>query len=329
MKRKSILSIFLVGALVSGILSACNGGNDPEPVPSTGVTSLSLNQTTASLKVDETVQLIATVEPATATVTWKSSNEKFAIVDDKGLVTGIASGRAVITATAGDKMATCIVEVGEVTVIDDNPGLKYLQGTDYYVFAMDATTFETIKDKVKDDFRINGAYEGATIPDATTSVLEIWNTDLSDANWPLVSGLNSFGVSGESWIAMNAASCSWGNMCGGLRQVHRTVDLSAINADYTLVILYKAPASNNAGQNATFTLFGTGNSSKVELVNSSNTAGEWVALEYSMADLYAKGLDWSTKVEIPALEPAFYTLGITIAGAGQQLEVDAAFVYKK
>lgn len=329
MKRKSILSIFLVGALVSGVFSACNSGNDPEPGTSTAVTSLSLNQTTASLKVDETVQLIATVEPATATVSWKSSNEKFAIVDDKGLVTGIASGRAVITATAGDKMATCIVEVGEVTVIDDNPGLKYLQGTDYYVFAMDATTFETIKDKVKDDFRINGAYEGATIPDATTSVLEIWNTDLSDANWPLVSGLNSFGVSGESWIAMNAASCSWGNMCGGLRQVHRTVDLSAINADYTLVILYKAPASNNAGQNATFTLFGTGNSSKVELVNSSNTAGEWVALEYSMADLYAKGLDWSTKVEIPAVDPAFYTLGITIAGAGQQLEVDAAFVYKK
>ena len=59
-----------------------------------------------------------------------------------------------------------------------------------------------------------------------------------------------------------------------------------------------------------------------------NTNGEWTLLEYKMSDLFAAGLDWRTPCAI-TMDPAFYTLGFTVAGAGQGVEVDAVLVYKK
>ena len=79
--------------------------------------SISLNMTEASLKVNETTTLTATVLPETAsnkTVTWTSSNQSVAIVDANGLVTAVAVGEAVITATTADGSnlsATCKVTV--------------------------------------------------------------------------------------------------------------------------------------------------------------------------------------------------------------------------
>ena len=150
---------------------------------------------------------------------------------------------------------------------------------------------------------------------------------MTDANWPTTTGLNCFGEA-EGWIAMNAANCSWGNMCGGLRQVHRTVDLSGVTGDHYLSIVYKTPANNSSSADVTFTVYGVNNSSKIEKHVAGNTNGEWTLLEYKMSDLFAAGLDWSTPCAI-TMDPAFYTLGITIAGAGQGVEVDAVLVYKK
>lgn len=50
-------------------------------------------------------QLNATVEPENATISalsWSTSNEKVAVVDDTGKVTGIGKGNAKISATATD-----------------------------------------------------------------------------------------------------------------------------------------------------------------------------------------------------------------------------------
>lgn len=79
--------------------------------------SITLNKTSASLKVTETIQLTATVSPSTATnkaVTWKSSNESIATVDANGKVTAVSVGEATITATTTDgsnKSATCKIIV--------------------------------------------------------------------------------------------------------------------------------------------------------------------------------------------------------------------------
>ena len=62
----------------------------------------------------KTVQLTATVLPAEATgwtLTWTSSDETVAAVDENGLVTGLAEGTAVITAAIGEVKAECTVTV--------------------------------------------------------------------------------------------------------------------------------------------------------------------------------------------------------------------------
>ena len=80
-------------------------------------TSISLNKTSATLYLDQTVQLTATVSPSNATdksVVWSSSDNSVATVTSTGLVTAIAPGNAVITATTVDGSnlsATCAITV--------------------------------------------------------------------------------------------------------------------------------------------------------------------------------------------------------------------------
>ena len=88
-------------------------------VEPTKVTSITLSQNTASLHVGETVTLTATVKPDDATdktVTWKSSNDAVATVDN-GKVTAVALGEATITATTADGTnltATCAITVNPI-----------------------------------------------------------------------------------------------------------------------------------------------------------------------------------------------------------------------
>ena len=68
-------------------------------------TSISLNKTSATVTEGNTLQFTATVLPTNATnrtVTWTSSDEAVAEVDDTGLVTAVAPGEATITATTTD-----------------------------------------------------------------------------------------------------------------------------------------------------------------------------------------------------------------------------------
>ena len=77
-------------------------------------TDISLNASSISLAVGGEKTLIATITPedATATVTWSSSNESVATVDQNGKVTAVAAGTATITAKVTDDIkATCTVSV--------------------------------------------------------------------------------------------------------------------------------------------------------------------------------------------------------------------------
>lgn len=125
------------------------------------VTGVRLDQTELSLYPEESVTLVATVEPDNATnkqVSWTSSNNAVAVVNGAGLVTAVAEGSAVITVTThdGSKTATCqvtvkkkIVHVTGVTI--ENWGLSLLVNEtgqiNYTVKPADATdksvTFES------------------------------------------------------------------------------------------------------------------------------------------------------------------------------------------
>ena len=101
----------------SAVKTACQEAypynNGQDPIDPTGIR---LNKSSASLKVDETVQLIANLEPSGAIgdITWSSSNESIAVVDDTGLVTAKAAGVATITARVSQSIyAQCTLNIEE------------------------------------------------------------------------------------------------------------------------------------------------------------------------------------------------------------------------
>ena len=83
------------------------------------VESVSLSADQAEIEAGTSVNILATVYPNNATnkkVTWSSSDESVVTVDSKGKITAIGAGTAIITATAGDKSATCTVTVTAIRV---------------------------------------------------------------------------------------------------------------------------------------------------------------------------------------------------------------------
>lgn len=103
---------------VSTFFSAVQTPDTIQASQTVAVTGVSLAPSTAALAADETVQLVPTVLPANATnkaVTYASSDDAVASVDDDGLVTALATGTATITVTTedGSFTDTCSITVGE------------------------------------------------------------------------------------------------------------------------------------------------------------------------------------------------------------------------
>ena len=77
-----------------------------------GAESVSISKTSAKLTCGRTLQLTAEVAPAYAddrTVTWTSSDESIATVSKDGKVKALKAGNVTITASAGDKSASCSI----------------------------------------------------------------------------------------------------------------------------------------------------------------------------------------------------------------------------
>jgi hypothetical protein len=96
-----------------GKTATCTVTVSPLIIP---VTSVAISRTTLSLDVGSSFSLTGTVSPANATnpaVTWSSSNQAVATVNDNGRVSALARGTTTITVTTADggKTATCTVTV--------------------------------------------------------------------------------------------------------------------------------------------------------------------------------------------------------------------------
>ena len=83
-----------------------SGGGEPE----TPVVTIELDKTEATLNLEETLTLNATVENSEETIVWASDKESVATVSN-GVVTAIGAGKANITATVEGVTATCVVTV--------------------------------------------------------------------------------------------------------------------------------------------------------------------------------------------------------------------------
>ena len=82
----------------------------------TKVESVSLNTTYSKLNVGDTLKLEAIINPSNATdktVTWESSNDSVATVDNSGNVRAVGEGNVTITVKTNDqsKSATCSIDV--------------------------------------------------------------------------------------------------------------------------------------------------------------------------------------------------------------------------
>lgn len=121
-KFVTVSSTGLVTAVGDGVatvtVTASNGVKasvQVTSVDSTAARNVALDKKgTVYVNVGETLQLNATVEPATAAtgLTWKSSKPGYAAVDASGLVTGVAKGSAKITVlTSNKKKAVVTVKV--------------------------------------------------------------------------------------------------------------------------------------------------------------------------------------------------------------------------
>ena len=319
--NKFFSAVFAALALVG--FTAC----EPKPTPDE-VVSVVLDQTALTLEVGATATLVATVDPAGATVEWASQDPTVASVAD-GVVTGLAAGNTIIVASAGGKMASCIVKVNAAGTpgTGDNPGggtAGALKGSQFWPIAIDGTTADANASKLVADFR----------PDDVGKFLYIWEATYTANENP--TGLNFHGNTEGYTALLVAAGWSGCGYCltesdGGKTWEAAEALRAAIVAspdDYFLHMAVKS--TDNAshcfyvfGSEATKFVLGSKSVYDGPVYKDFTRNGEWAEFDIPMAQ-YAAALSATTCV---AGVNVFVALSEGIAGS--QLNMDAVYFYKK
>ncbi len=143
--------------------SSGNTGTGGVPGTTTGVSAITLNKASLSLKEGVSGELTATVRPSSfaSQVAWKTSNSKVATVaknGNKATVKAVKAGTATITAFVGGKQATCTVKVTEPNLSTPKVKLKLSSAnavkitwnkvkgaSGYYIYRTPARNFKKIK----------------------------------------------------------------------------------------------------------------------------------------------------------------------------------------
>ena len=264
---------------------------------------------------------------------WSSSNPMVAAVRN-GIITPLSAGDAIITCSYGEQNRILYVAVNEGPWV--NPRLELLNGSDYYIFQMDETTFNELDQagKVTSDMRINGVFEGEVlVPEDATRVNYVWNTAAAEIVDAPQSGVNSFGKA-EGWFSIAAASPipegGWGNICGGLGITSATdtelPKLKNLTPEHEFVIILKGqytPATSL--QIGMLTLDGYNTVTLLEITDSTGEFkdGDWEVFTFSYPELVSLGLDFSQDITAEA----WYAWTYTANGAGNRVDVDCVFFY--
>lgn len=95
---------------VSGFFNQVITPDNLASIAKATTTAISLSSSSESIVKDETATITATTTPSGQHVTWSSSNPAVATVAG-GVITAVAVGTAVITATSGNYSASCAVTV--------------------------------------------------------------------------------------------------------------------------------------------------------------------------------------------------------------------------
>lgn len=327
MKIAKFLAFAAMGAVAFSAVS-CGDDDDDDNNPVTPAEAvITLSSSTASVEVGKTITLTATTAnvPDGTAIVWTSSDDRVATVAD-GTVTGVAAGTATISAAAAGKTATCKVTVSENGDGDDNndKDAPSLQGSNYYVFFLDATSTEKIKGKIDGNFSIDDVFIH----------WYIWENTYA-AQDPV--GKNFYGVAGEGWMAMTVGQVGWsgaGWACDSLPEMNKLAAVYNNPEGYYFHVAMKST------DNASHCMIFGGTDSEVKIaiggdyVDNGTTYvkyadltrdGEWNEIEIPMSDLFDKGLVYGDNNTKGANLVSFLSGGVS----GTSLQFDAMFIYKK
>jgi uncharacterized protein YjdB len=290
---------------------------------SAAITSLSLNISSVSLKVDSTQTLIATFLPAqsaavTSNLLWTSSNPTVATVNSSGKITAISDGTALVVASIGTVTAICSVTV--YTTVANS-----LLGTNYYLLNVDASTVGILgSSKIAADFR----------PNNTTQNLYIWQGGITNTfNTGTCTGTNFYG-NVDTWLSWVVGSVGWSGGAYNVKPGTELDKLKAVTDDtsgkYYLHFAIKSTTSNSYafklgyGASAVTIVFGTAAMESTSPYGNFTRNGQWQEIEIPMSYFKGKGLIYTTGM----VETNIFAM---LAGGtvGTKLEMDAVFIYKK
>lgn len=105
MRRIELILAALVLAAFSFVFVACNNKDEEKNY------SVTLEPQSCTMEVGESLTLSCTVEGTDEAVSWTTSNNAVAVVSNAGVVSAIAEGSTTITASVGEKQASCEITV--------------------------------------------------------------------------------------------------------------------------------------------------------------------------------------------------------------------------
>lgn len=309
---------FFAIALAALALMACNKKDEPKQDP------LKLEPTSLTLKVGETGQITANVG-----ATWASNNEAVATVapgNDGGktaIVTAVAEGNAIISATANGETKTCVILVQKGGSGGDE---KTIDAKRIWPVILDAVTAEKYASLIAGDIRVNEA-EGNN--------LYIWAAGetytAGDAT-----GKNFFGNT-EGYLALTVvAPAGWSGFgihienAASVEAMQAIKDAVAANPDK--MFLHIAIKAANAGNhqmylfadkaNTSFAI-GTATIENGEVIGDFPRDGEWHEFDVPLAK-FASAI---SAITMKADMDVFSVLSGATVGA--QLNLDAIYFYEK
>lgn len=249
MKIKNLFLLAALGLMASATLTSCDDilGEWSRPAPAAvtpsaiAVTSITLDAD-ATINVGETKTLTATVAPDNATdktVSWNSEDETVATVAD-GVVTAVAAGTAVITATANDGSgvkAQCTVTVkipgllAGMFSVSATKKVQFSQGNLQYTISTDTwsfmehqwTTVETLSQNVGDDYASQDVVSlfgwgtsGHKFASGYGTAYQPWATSMTGTDYGPTGDSNGlYGSFAQGDWGTNMVPAGWRTLTGG------------------------------------------------------------------------------------------------------------------
>ena len=282
------------------------------------VEALTLTPTSLTLKVGETGTITANV----TVETWASNNEAVATVD-KGVVTAVAEGNAIISATANGTTKTCVVLVEKAG--QQGGDEKTIEAKRIWPVILDGVTAEKYASLIAGDFR----------PNDVDNNLYIWAAGETYSAGE-GTGKNFFGNT-EGYMALTvAAPQGWSGAGFNVAKAESVAAAkalqAAIAAEPDKYFLHLAIKATNAG-NHQFYVFnnaegrsfniGTAAIEKGAVIGDFPRDGEWYEFDVPMAQ-FATAIAGETIGN--DLNILCFLSGGTV---GAQLNLDAVYFYEK